>query len=196
MTELFAWYNLIFEIPVLFGVLLAIGSALGLDHHLDAEIGDADFHSPLEALGFGRCPVLIVLATMGLTFGGTGLVVGRVAGKVFPLLALPTVLGAMVVMVVVTRFVAGLVARHLPTTETSSRTLADLVGKTGRMTLPTGEDRRGQAMFLVGGDVFSLAVVSDDGMIQKGESVIVTEYDEAAGVLLVVRDPLGTKGRL
>jgi membrane protein implicated in regulation of membrane protease activity len=103
MNELFAWYNLVFYVPVLFGVILVLGSAFGLADH-DADAGhdadgghdaehDADgkptgavdahaspdhepnvFTKALSVLGVGRVPITIVLMTASLIFGGLGIV--------------------------------------------------------------------------------------------------------------------------
>ncbi len=100
----FAWQNLIFFIPIAFGLLMFLGSAFGADgdhgHDHDASHGHdggkeagkgQQGSNPLEAtaaeaqgfsltgsfldlMGVGRVPLTVVLAVAGLTFGGAGYV--------------------------------------------------------------------------------------------------------------------------
>jgi membrane protein implicated in regulation of membrane protease activity len=102
---LFAWYNLLFYIPLGIGLLMVLGVVLGITempHGIDVD-GDHDFSPGNDAspdhdtdhgaehgathehnggsrvffslIGFGKAPVLILVMAMTLIFGGTGTIV-------------------------------------------------------------------------------------------------------------------------
>jgi len=96
--HIFNWYNLIFYIPLILGIILALGVVLGfadmahgdVDGDVEADIdgdidGDADADADSDAdqdsddigglrvlsiLGFGKVPVMLVIMTMLLVFVG------------------------------------------------------------------------------------------------------------------------------
>ncbi|MBN1611625.1 MAG: DUF1449 family protein [Polyangiaceae bacterium] len=139
LEELFAWYNLIFYLPLALGVLLVLGMALGAaepshdlgDHDAAGPDGDAQAgadgdahdaehdagggsHSLLSLLGFGRVPVMILATTMCLVFGGVGVILntGLTAIVSTPnLLVWGSLAGALTATVVLTGFLSPLLAR-------------------------------------------------------------------------------------
>src|SRR5689334_5498418 len=80
-------YEILFGVPLVAGVLLVLGLALGvadLGGELDMDIDDGvegDADGLLVALGVGRVPLSVLLLLLLLSFGGIGFVI-------YPLLAL------------------------------------------------------------------------------------------------------------
>lgn len=106
MQELLAWYNIIFILPIGLGIMLALGSALGMgghdaaadhdmDHDLDHGVDHGTEHdhdashdhgvgkgpsflmSAASILGVGRAPVMVVLMMATLIFGALGFILNQ-----------------------------------------------------------------------------------------------------------------------
>lgn len=192
--DVFAWYNLIFYIPLGIGVLLVLGVALGgADMHhgdMDGDGDGPDDHSVLSMLGFGRVPLIIVFMTMALTFGGTGVFCNMLLA---PLLGLTGLFGlvslgiASITMVLLTGFIGALVTRWLPTTTTTSFTKYDLVGASGVLLLDA-DDTSGVAQVVRSGDVYQVDCRARPAL-PKGTRVLLLEFDEPTNVFTVERDP-------
>jgi membrane protein implicated in regulation of membrane protease activity len=219
MGSLFVWHNLVFYIPLGVGLLLVIGMAVGLadtGHDLGGhgeigghgEVGHDAGHDAahgehggssgpgaiLGLLGFGRVPVMILVTTLCLIFGGTGVIANNFlapllrASSVFVLFSIAA---ALVVTSVLTGFVARLVARLLPATETASMSKQDLCGCSGTLILASDTDS-GLVQVLRGGDVFQVPCRSSVAL-PKGSQVLLTDYDEAQRAYSVCLDPTITK---
>lgn len=203
-----AWYNLIFYIPLVIGLLLVIGVATGIadlpqgvdldgdgvpDVWVDAD-GDADDAvgniGPLSFLGFGRAPFMLVVMVMALTFGGSGVVLCQVLG-VGPMRAVLAVSFALAFTAVMTRAFTRLVSKLLPTMETASTTNADLIGHTGTLIMEA-DPFSGFAQVQKDGDVYNIKVrVVGDHVLAKGTSILVTRYDDELQAYDVCANPLG-----
>jgi membrane protein implicated in regulation of membrane protease activity len=229
LDSLLAWGNLVFYIPLVVGLLLVVGMALGVadtGHDLEghAELGadgaghvgadgghDAGGHDTgghgdgghgqagghgsaaqglLSLLGFGRVPLMILLTTLCLLFGGSGIILNNSLGALgihggwAGWISLP---GALVCTLVVTPFLARLVARLMPTTETASMSKEDLFGCTGTLILPSDRDS-GLVQVRRGGDVYQLPCRSAVPLA-KGTTVLVTDYDDPQRAYSVCVDP-------
>jgi len=69
-----AWDWLIFELPIIFAVLIAAASVFGFDGDMfDADTDTDD--SLLSFLGLGRVPLIVILFSYPLVFGFTGLLI-------------------------------------------------------------------------------------------------------------------------
>lgn len=149
VDEMLRWQWLIFELPLAFGLTLFMGSLLGIDAgdadlddadlDVDGDAGDAegDHHAGMTArvlglMGVGRVPLILVLSTLGLTFGATGCLLLRSFSLSFLPFAVPI---AFVVMFFCTRWIALTVAAVMPQTETYVSKTADLVGAAGKLTI-------------------------------------------------------------
>ncbi len=202
MEALFAWHNLIFYVPLGFGLFLVAGVALGaadvphgpdVDGGVDHDAGgdhhdghDNESAKLLSILGFGKVPVMMIFMTMALTFGGTGVVCNMFLApflKLSSLFALFSVAGAFIGMLALTGTTARLVAKYLPTTETTSTTKSDLVGSTGTLILPT-DDKSGLMQVTVGGDLYQVQCRSVTPLL-KGQTVLVLSYDETSSLYAV-----------
>jgi len=216
LEELFAWYNLVFYLPLALGVLLVLGMALGAaepshdlgDHDAAGPDGDAGAdgdahdaehdagggsHSLLSLLGFGRVPVMILATTMCLVFGGVGVILntGLTAIVSAPnLMVWGSLAGAFVATLVLTGFLSRLLARLMPSTETDSMSKEDLVGCTGTLVL-SADERGGLVQVIRGGDVYQVPCRSSSPL-PKGAAVLVTDYDEHHKVYGVCPDPTTT----
>lgn len=210
--HLFAWYNLIFSIPLGVGILLILGVAVGVElpHGVDADAhagidadgdgGDGDHdahggqstgHALLSLLGFGKAPVLVLIMAMALIFGGTGTIANLIlapllrASGVFVLLSIVAALAAMVSL---TGLIGRVVNRFMPTLETTSVKRKDLVGCTGSLVL-AADTAGGLAQVTRDGDVFQVPCRCSESL-ERGATVLVIEYDPTRNVYLVARNPL------
>ena len=145
VEDFFKWYNLIFYISILFGVLLIAAMAFGLgadsdiDFDADGEIDiDSTFFSKaLSIFGIGRCPASIVMFTALLLFGGTGIILNQIFA---PYLVVVSVAGASFTMLTLTRVIALGVAKIMPNTETYGITSETFIGRLGRVVVKTNEE--------------------------------------------------------
>ena len=202
LLSLLLWQNVLFCIPLFFGIVLILGMMFGLsDTGADAEIDvDADVdadtdvehhHGLASILGFGRCPTIIVLMTMNLVFGGVGLGMNSVF---VPILGVTLGFTASLVSATIAMFVAtGLIARAvsaiMPSTETTSVRASNLVGATGIVLLEVTHREVGLVQVVKGGDVYNLDVISDSGRLDKGSKVLLIDYDENSDVYFACAAP-------
>lgn len=240
------WQNVIFLIPLIFGCLLVVGSALGVvghghgfepnvdadhdvsvgdhgiahdvghdvgadhghdighdshavhafDHGHDHEVdhGHGLFHRALGVLGIGRAPLSIVLMTICLLFGGTGiaanfilkpaLVTGWLYGWISIAAAAFMVLGG-------TGPFAQLVARLMPATETSRVTSRDLIGRTGMALFEIVQGSSGYAqVYDRAGNLHQVRVRMRDAAVPKGGAVVLCEYLQDEDTFLVQSAPV------
>lgn len=207
--EAFAWYNLIFYIPLALGIVMALGVALGIadvPHGVDLDgdgvpdIGagldhdhDHDGHGgrAFALLGFGKVPVLLVFMTMALVFGAVGVICNLFLGSLLPatggLLALGSAGAAFVSMVVLTGTFSKAVARLMPTLETNSTGKSDLVGCTGFLTMDCTLTN-GLAQIYKGKDLHQIDCRSDVP-IPKGQPILVTDYEVKGDYYTVCLSP-------
>lgn len=217
--ELLAWYNLIFYLPLGIGLLMILGMVFGFadgphgvdldgdgipDVHIDAEghvdHGHENDHASTKAsfLGFGRVPMLLIVMTMLLIFGGTGVMSNTLFAGALRSAPFPLILGILALAIVVTLLLTGtfarIIARMLPTMETTSVTKDDFVGCTGTLILPT-DARGGLAQVSRGGDLYQIAVQSEVAL-PKGAQILVVSHDARTDQYDVTKDPLEKRLRV
>ena len=126
--------------------------------------------------GFGKAPLLVVLSTMGLTFGAFGGLLTKQLGVSW---AIPNAGIAFVGMCLTTSVVARTVARLMPKTETEIVSESSFAGKVGVLTLPASTTF-GEARIK---DDYGLThlckCVVTEGELPSGEQVLLLEYDSA-----------------
>lgn len=244
--ELLAWYNVVFLIPLVFGVILVLGSALGLmghdaghdvaadadhdvshdvghdvgaDTHVDADhdghlvhtVGDHEtgsghdtghdresglFMRMLGVLGIGRAPLSVVMMSIALLFGGVGYAMNFILK---PILVEGWLYGwvSVAVAAVATCFFSGIFARMIaklmPTTETSRVTERDLLGRTGTVILDV--DARGGyvQMHDQQGNLHQVTCRSKNGMLPKGSEVTLVAYVREGDFYFVVASEIDAK---
>jgi len=125
-------------------------------------------------LGFGKAPMLLVLATMGLTFGGVGGLIVRELGTAW---ALPSAALAFVVMFFATGFVARTVARITPKTESYAVDPTSFTGKVGSVTLPVSPTFGEARIQDDHGHTHLCKCVTAEGTIARGEQVLLLDHD-------------------
>jgi membrane protein implicated in regulation of membrane protease activity len=213
---LFAWYNLLFYIPLAMGLLMVLGVVLGIaemPHGLDVDgDGDHDLSPDHDAdhgaehgathehnggsraffslIGFGKAPVLILVMAMTLIFGGTGTIVNLFIAPLLRITGVFVVISfaaALLAMVFLTGFIARTVSHFMPTLETESCTKRDLVGCGGSILLDA-DSASGLVQISKKGDVYQASCRSSE-VLAKGTSVLVTDYDDAQKVYIVCRHP-------
>lgn len=187
------WQWLLFELPVLFGFTLMFGSVLsGGDGDSDDgggdDGGDGDLEDASNAevnpgitgrifgfLGFGKAPLILVLATMGLTFGGFGGLLTKNLGTAW---ALPNAGIAFVVMFFSTGFVARTVTRLMPKTESYDVSSKSFGGKVGVLTLPTNHTYGEARVQDEHGHTHLCKCLTSEGELPRGAQVLLIEYDD------------------
>jgi membrane protein implicated in regulation of membrane protease activity len=216
VMKLFAWYNLIFYIPLAAGVLLILGVALGVElpHGVDVDAhpdmdadGGADGHGAdgdqqshdghasgqglLALLGFGKAPVLVLIMAMALIFGGTGTIANLFLASLLQtsgVFVFISIAAASMAMVTFTGLIGRVVNRFMPTLETTSVKRKDLVGCTGSLVL-AADPKGGLAQISKDGDIYQVSCRSSEPL-GRGVPVLVIEYDSDQNVYLVTRNPL------
>lgn len=209
MTWALAPHNFIFLISLLSGCMLAaagLASAAGDDSgHDPDDCADHDSHGKsagelietpkprslvalfMTFLGFGRMPLLLVLAGLAIDFGVLGLVANVVLEQVFPawFYFLPALLFATVGAALCNHVVSSLWQRFLPSVETYSTTKQDLVGSMGRLTI-VAQELSGTRVLIaqvkdVRGDLHQI-MCSGKATFLPGDEILVTNYSEVSGV--------------
>ena len=158
LTWLTGWYNWPFLLTIAVGVIFilvdlllgGISESFGLDADADLDVDmdlDVDAGGPdgvaaqvgslvlsLTWLGLGKVPISVLVETLLLSFGVTGLLVSAVANDLLGLsaYAFPVSLAtAIVVAPLVTKVVGELVASIVPADSTTSRKPGDFLDSVG-----------------------------------------------------------------
>lgn len=200
MDTLFAWYNIMFYIPTLFGMILVMGSAFGLigDGDVDSEMdneADSTMLKALSVLGIGKVPVTIVLMMASLIFGGVGIsmnfILEDIIGNpmVYSWISIATAFTAMVVL---TNRSARIIARYMPTTETYSISRYGFSGQTGVLIVATDEKSGTAQVRDHEGNVHNVQCRTSEGgeTLKKGTQVLVIDYDPTNQVCIVTKNPV------
>ena len=201
MEWLLRWETLVFVAPLAFGVALVAGLAFGLgadaDGDLDADADgdlDSDAKIHLDAhgngllglLGVGRIPLSMLLLTLSILFGATGLATNALLFEKLPgTYGLFALLAATLVSLVGTGRIASFVARVAPTMETYRVSRRDLVGRTGHAIVELNAQDGIAQVKDHEGNVQQVRVRTDGGEISKGAAVLVVDYSREGGWYLV-----------
>lgn len=212
------WWNLVFLLPfagaAVFMLVQGISGAHGeadadhdaeADHETHAE-ADHDHDSEPSAatkallfLGIGRVPVSTLVSTMGVLWGVSGWMTNQALEPVLrsPLFFFPVSCAvALAAATFGTRWSARILARFMPTAETSVTRKSELV------------DCQGRVRFQVTGKSGSVMVTGPQGHLQEvscrvkegrdpipsGTSVILFEYDETRDLFYVAESNLESMG--
>jgi membrane-bound ClpP family serine protease len=203
VEELFAWYNLIFYIPILISIILVFSAAgFGADADIDADTPDVEFDADAEAevdgdvdevpiilralsiIGIGRCPLSVVLLTAFLIFGGTGLILNQIFA---PFLAFVSVIGAFFSMLFFTRIIAIGISKLMPGTETYVVTNDHLVGLAGELIMKTSTQFGMAHVYDHHGGLHKIQCKTYKGELPSGTHVLIVDRKE--DVFLVEKDP-------
>ena len=137
-------HEVVFGVPLLVGVLLVFGAALGLagfesDVDAGAETG-ADGEGLASALGLGRVPLGLIVMLLTLLFGASGMVVFGVASAWLraPVALLVAWGAGAAVSFFGTRASSQLLARLLPSVESYASDKVDLMGELGTVLVVLG----------------------------------------------------------
>lgn len=129
--------NALFYVPLGFGVLLALGAALGLFEG-GADAADGDGPSDVLEVGSGRLPLGMRLMVGTLGFGGAGLALSALLEARLGALgaALMAAAAAAAIAWGAMRALARVLQRRFPLLETEATQRRELVGRVGRVVLP------------------------------------------------------------
>jgi hypothetical protein len=195
MQQLFAWYNLVFIIPIVIGVILIFSAGMGVDGDIDAD-ADADVDADgdveeapvilkaLTIIGIGRCPLSIVILSALLIFGGTGLILNQIFA---PLLAFVSVIGAFFSMLFFTRLLATIISKLMPTTETYVVGGDHLVGLAGKIVLKTTTEFGQAHVFDHHGGLHKVQCRTYQGELPVDSDILIV--DRKGDIFYVDKDP-------
>jgi membrane protein implicated in regulation of membrane protease activity len=217
MDFILAWQNVIFIIPIILAFLFLIGTASGLseiefggdvdmdadvDIDMDADvdidhdhdIGDtgADVKSAVfDLLGFGKCPATIIIMTWLLLFGGTGLCTNIMVGTKVSIVSIITIIGSFIFATILTRFIASLVGRILPKSETYTISAYDLVEQRGEAISTISEKSGFASVRDHEGNLHQVKCrtpANSRHTIRRGQDVLVIDYDEDNGYTVITAE--------
>lgn len=216
--DFLAWYNLIFLIPLVAGVLLIFGSMAGFGSDADTDADtDADhdvqsdgigheaghdhdhddesrlFLSALSALGVGKVPLSIVLMILFLLFGGIGMMCNfLIAGAIsmFEPFAFVSVAAGFFGAISLSGSLARLLNRYMPSTETYADSKAQMVGKTGTLELAANEERGWAQIPDSRGSIRQIKCRTSGGTLAKGTEVVVVSFDADTDTYTVAKNEL------
>ncbi len=208
MRELLQWWNLIFVLPfvgALFYVLmLSTGLVAGdhdmdLDHDadLDHDMGIEHAHEfepgmlarALQFLGIGRVPVSIIIISFCFLWGFAGFAANTLLKPLLPpwLFAWVSIAVAFMAAVVFTRFLAGVLGRIMPATETYAVSLEQLVGKWAEAVTAIDESFGQAHVYDDAGALHTVQCLTrgGEGKIARGTQVVLLFFDKAKGAFYV-----------
>jgi hypothetical protein len=201
MARLLEWQNLVFVLALLLAGVLVLGAALGLvgadaeaevevDADADADVdGDHDLPAAaLALLGVGRAPLSLLVITLLVAFGATGICLNLVLE---PWLRAPlprgvlAVLGAGSTAVLLARVASRLLARFIPSMESYATDAHDLIGVTGMAELKI-TDRFGVARVCdTTGTPLQIRCRAHAANIPKGSEIVVVDFDDERKIYTV-----------
>lgn len=206
---LLAWYNLIFLVPVLTGVVAALAATTGFGMETgeagesDGFDGDSDdvsghavdvhsdgnlFERALSLLGVGRVPLSIVITVSSLTFGVTGILLNFFLFSVLKSHILTTgasSVGAFAAMLVITNGLAGWLSRVLPSVETYGVSHTGLEGRVGTLVLSANTEFGIAHVYDEHRELHRVQCKTYQGTIPEGTEVVIIHYEKSESVYYV-----------
>ena len=215
METLTAWYNVVFLIPVAIGLVLALGTLLGIgdaDMDIDGDVGmdaDTDYEksgnpldmppkaSPsllmrlLSALGFGKVPLTLLLMIGMLMFGLAGFTATQFLAPVFAgetlVMGLCSVAVAFTVTTATTGRLARVINRVAPTSTSHGIKSGDLVGHTGRLIIRANAEHGVAHVYDRYDNLQKVHCRTEKGELPIGTEVLVLDYDSETDTYTVER---------
>jgi hypothetical protein len=215
----FAWWNLLFELPIAGACLMALLSAAGVDAaaegdgHADHDVpqlpagdthlpdsahdGHHDAHhagwlSVLLALpGADRAPLSLVLLVLGLGFGVIGLALNHVLHPLLPVFAFVplSLAGATAGGLLASRTMARAFGRFIPRLETYVTSRKDCVGQVATVTNVLSDGQAYAQVYDKHRNLLEVRVSMREGRASDGAKVLLLDWDEGNGHF--VADPAG-----
>ena len=176
-------HEVLFGVPLLIGVLLVFGAALGLagfesDVETSAET-EADGEGLGSVLGLGRVPLGVVVMLLTLLFGAAGMMSFAVASVWLspPLALLVAWLSGAFFSLYGTRASSRLLARLVSSVETYASAKIDLVGEPGTVLVVLGPDEVVLRVVDRGGAELRVRGLTA-ARVQPGEAMLLTHFEK------------------
>ncbi len=200
--NLLQWWNLIFLLPavaaLLYLLLLAVGAAPAEGHDIDAggdvhDGGDHAFLGALELIGVGRVPLSLILMSFGLLWGFFGWLGNRLFSAVLPsphISIWPSLVLALIGAAALTRGLANVLGRIMPSTESYGAAARELVGSIADVRYAITENGGSVQVYDRHGALHEVParVLPGEHAIPAGERVVLWRYDEASGAYYAIQD--------
>lgn len=167
----------------------------GAHHGAAAEGGNMSaMHFMLNLLGVGRCPLSIIMMCWLFIFSVTGVISNIILKNILftPYIYGPiSYVGAFFISFSLTGFLARLVGKIMPTNETSVLASEDFVGSVGKVLYEFDSEQKSFAQFFDANKTLNeVRIINVTGKkINKGESVLLTEYDKKNDIYQVEPTP-------
>lgn len=168
----------------------------GAEAHSAAAKGDdmSAMHFVLNLLGVGRCPLSIIIMCWLFIFSVTGVISNIILKNILftPYIYGPiSYVGAFFISFTLTGFLARLVGKIMPTNETSVLASEDFVGSIGKVLYEFDSEQKSFAQFFDTNKTLNeVRIINVTGKkINKGESVLLTEYDKKNDIYEVEPTP-------
>ena len=206
METLFAWQNLIFNIPLMICILLALGLALGFGHETEHDLNhdvDHDVHHDADGnhdheqgalnrafilFGVGKIPITVLLMIAALIFGVTGTIANRLLA---PILRFPAAYGwisliaSFAVMTFLTGKIAKLFHRIVPTLETSALSKRAIIGCTGTLVVAADTSSGVIQVYDKQRDLKQVDCRTDGAGLPRGSEALIIDYKEGDDTYLI-----------
>lgn len=159
--------------------------------HPDAPAGHGPMMTMLQWLGVGRVPVSIVAMVLLLTWGWFGFITNMLMqNRIGPGLTLAAVSMTVAALgsILVTKAVIGLVARWLPTCETTARRRHELLGSVGEAIFAIDESFGMTSIRDTQGDLYQVPcrVGTGEPAVPRGQRVKLVAYNAKHGIFQVI----------
>lgn len=180
--------EIVFGVPLLVGVLLAVGSAFGAaelsgDGFAGDDVDGYDSDGLLGVLGIGRVPLVIVSMLLLFLFGGAGLLMMPLASPFLGerlgfLVVMPV---ALMVALIGTAVGTRLLERILPGTESYAPERGELVGLRGTALVRLGPDEFIARVVDRGGAELRVVCVTNEPALHVGDRVLLVAFESSVG---------------
>jgi hypothetical protein len=214
MQQYLQWQYLLFELPFVAGLIYLFMMMVGLgtdgtdldhdldfdhDMHIHIEVGDVSdgnvFLEALSLLGVGKVPISIVIMCFCFSWGFFGWATNELLSPILPVMVYvwASLAAAFFGSVITTKFLAQLIAKFMPGTETFCSSESDLVGKRAKAKYPI-TDHSGSATLIDEHGHFQEVICRVDSAsehIPANTMVVLVRYECDEHAFYVRRDTLG-----
>lgn len=179
---------ILFTFSISLALILGFFSLFGVDFDEDVDFDVDDIgsnHILLDLMGFGKVPALITLTLLLGTFGLFGFLIQNIFTT--SLIAMPWFIvsvPALILAAIVTRKVAALLAKHIPSYESYASNLSDFVGSKAIVTIGGEAGKLGEAKVVDTMNTTHYVRVKFSDKAVVGETILLSGYDNITNLFI------------